>query len=149
MKSKIGLLAIVLISGLALSACTNKSTSDTTADIDQQIQNEVRPSGAPDDRAPGQQIDLVTAAEKLGVTEESLRSALGMNNMAQVTPGVETTPGANPSGEPKKMDLAAAAKTLGVTEDALREALGMNNMPSGEPQRDGNGPQGSGKTTQE
>jgi hypothetical protein len=74
---------------------------------------------------------LAAAAKTLGKTEEELRIALGMNNE---TEQISTTPGAKPSGEPKKMDLATAAKTLGVTEDELKEALGMNNMPSGQPQ---------------
>lgn len=148
MKSKIGLLAVVIFSGLSLSACTNKNTSNTTTDNGQQNQMETRPSGTPDGRGPAQQIDLATAAEKLGVTEEKLRSALGMDETANITPGAETTPGAKPSGQPKQMDLATAAKTLGVTEEALREALGMNNMPSGEPQNR-NGQQGSAPSTQE
>jgi hypothetical protein len=146
MKSKIGLLAIVLISGLALSACTNKSANETTTDNNQQNQTEARPSGTPDGRGPGQQMDFVAAAKTLGVTEEALKSALGWE---EITPGAETTPGAKPSGQPKQMDLTAAAKTLGVTEEALKEALGLNNMPSGAPQRDGNGPQGTAPTTQD
>lgn len=146
MKSKIGLIAVVLASGLALSACTNKGATNTnsteTGNQTQQQNDQVRPSGNPQGRAQGQQsMDLASAATKLGVTEEVLRSALGME--------AETTPGARPSGQPKQMDLAAAAETLGVTEDALKEALGMDNMPSGGPGQNGNGPQGSGKTTQE
>ena len=138
MKSKIGLLAIVLTSGLLLSACTKKSTTNTNSigaeNQTQQEQNGERPSGTVDKRGPGQQMDLATAATKLNVTEEALRAALGIE--------IETTPGARPSGQPKQMDLAAAAKTLGVTEDELKEALGMNNMPSGQPQG-GDRPEGT------
>jgi hypothetical protein len=131
MKSKIGLLALVVFSGLVLSACTNKSTSNTTTDNSQQNQTEVRPSGTPDGRGPGQQMDLAAAAKTLGKTEEELRLVLGINNDIEQE---NITSGAKPSGQPKQMDLAAAAKTLGVTEEALKEALGMNNMPSGQPQ---------------
>ena len=131
-------MAVVLVSGWLLSACTNQNNQSTTINStgDQMQQNgQARPSGAPQGRAQGQQpMDLTAAAEKLGVTEEELRSALGMNEMSQITPGVETTPGVRPSGQPKQMDLASAAEVLGVTEDELREALGVNNMPSGEPQ---------------
>ncbi|MGZ3305003.1 MAG: YHYH protein [Asticcacaulis sp.] len=48
--------------------------------------------------------DLAAAAKTLGITEESLRSALG-------------------SPPP---DLAATAKKLGISEEALRGALGIN-----------------------
>jgi hypothetical protein len=134
MKSKIGLLAVVIFSGLVLSACTNKSISNTSTNNSQQNQTESKPSGTPDNKGPGQQMDLAAAATKLGVTEEALKSALGVTDESN-TKTASTTPGAKPSGEPKKMDLAAAAKTLGVTEEALKEALGMNNMPSGQPQQ--------------
>lgn len=144
MKSKIGLLAVVLTSGLLLSACTtqngNQNQSNNTNSNNQQTQEQNgdnQPSGTPQGRAQGQQpMDLASAAEELGVTEDVLRSALGMDNMAEVTPGTDGTPGVRPSGEPKQMDLAGAAETLGVTEDALKEALGWNgNMPSGAPQQ--------------
>jgi hypothetical protein len=144
MKSKIGLLAVVIFSGLVLSACTNKNMTNNSTNNGQQNQTESRPSGTPDNKGPGQQMDLAAAAEKLGKTEEELRIALGMNNE---TEQISTTPGAKPSGEPKKMDLAAAAEKLGVTEEALKEALGMNNIPSGEPQG-GERPEGSASVDQ-
>lgn len=137
MKSKIGLIAVVFASGLLLSACTNKETiksgTDDNVTGQEQTQDKTnKPSGA-QNRGPGQQMDLAAAAKTLGVTEEALKTALGMDGTE--TPfGTETTPGAKPSGQPKQMDLAAAAKTLGVTEEALKEALEINNMPSGGPQ---------------
>lgn len=157
MKSKIGLIAVVLCSGLLLSACTNKQTttanSETIGKQAQQQNSEGRPSGVPQGNDMDQkQLDLVAAAEKLGITEEELRSALGMEEIPQVTPGAEGTPGARPSGEPKQIDLAAAAETLGVTEDELKEALGWDNMPSSGTQgeRDnGQGPNGTATTTKE
>lgn len=154
MKSKIGLIAVVLCSGLLLSACTSKQTSTSSETTGNQVQQGAEAiSGTLQGKAQGQQpMDLAAAAEKLGVTEEELRSALGMEEMIQVTPGTEGTPGARPSGEPKQMDLATAAETLGVTEDELKEALGWDNMPSGGPQggRDnGQGPNGATTTTEE
>lgn len=147
MKSKIGLLAVVIFSGLVLSACTNKSTDqEITGDNSQQGQTETRPSGMPDGRGPGQQMDLAAAAEKLGKTEEELKTALGLTDETEQP---ITTPGAKPSGEPKRIDTATAAKTLGVTEEALKEALGMNNIPSGEPRQNGDGLQGSAPAGQE
>jgi major membrane immunogen (membrane-anchored lipoprotein) len=130
MKSKIGLLAVIIFSGLVLSACTNKNMTNNSTNNGQQNQTESRPSGTPDNKGPGQQMDLAAAAEKLGKTEEELKAALGVNGDTEQK---NIAPGAKPSGEPKKIDLATAAKTLGVTEDDLREALGMNNMPSGQP----------------
>lgn len=148
MKTKqIGYLGLIVLSGLMLSACTkqaateNKQSSDNTQTQEEQL----NPSETADKKRPGQQIDLATAAEKLGVTEEALKAALGITDK---TKEVSTTPGAEPSGEPKQMDFAAAAKTLGVTEDELKEALGMDNMPSGEPQNR-NGLQESTSVNQE
>lgn len=146
-------MAVVLASGWLLSACTNQNSNQSTTTNstgNQMQQNGQTPSGTPQGRAQGQQsMDLAAAAEKLGVTEEKLRSALGIEEMPEVTPGAETTPGARPSGQPKQMDLATAAETLGVTETELREALGVNDMPSGGPEQNGNRSQGSAPTTQE
>jgi hypothetical protein len=63
-------------------------------------------SGGTDGERPddGGGIDLVAAAQTLGVTEEALIEALG-----------------EPGQEP---DFAAAAQMLGVTEEALKAALG-------------------------
>ncbi|GAB4263193.1 MAG: hypothetical protein Kow0080_01280 [Candidatus Promineifilaceae bacterium] len=58
------------------------------------------------------QIDMVSAAQMLGVSEEVLQAALG-----------------DPTQGPP--DFAAAAQTLGVTEEALMNALGV---PAGRPQ---------------
>lgn len=58
-----------------------------------------RPSGPP----PGGHPDLNVAADKLGISVEKLRAALG----------------------PPPPDLRAAAARLGISEQALREALGV------------------------
>ena len=144
MKSKIGLIAVLLTSGLLLSACTNKQSAGTDVNSTNGTQVEQETNNSPETagkKGPGQQMDLVAAAETLGVTEDALKEALGITEQ---TKEISTTPGAKPSGEPKKMDLVAAAETLGVTEDALKEALGMNNIPSGGVQ--GERPEGSPPT---
>jgi len=93
MKSKIGLLAVVLVSGLALSACTNKSATNTNStgtetqtQQEQSEENGANPSGTADKKGPGQQIDLAAAAKTLGVTEDALKAALGLNNMPSGVP---------------------------------------------------------------
>lgn len=64
---------------------------------------------------PGGQggMDLASAAATLGVTEDELTAALGMDE------------------EGGQMDLESAASQLGVTVEELREALGMGDMPEG------------------
>jgi hypothetical protein len=59
----------------------------------------------PGERPLAPAMDLATAAEKLGVTEQQLIEALGEQQ-----------------GLP---DMAAAAEKLGVSEELLREALGF------------------------
>jgi len=63
------------------------------------------------ERPPAPAMDLVTAAAKLGVTEQQLREAIG-------------EAGQSP------LDLASVAQKLGVSEESLREALGF---PEGVP----------------
>ena len=75
---------------------------------------------APGERPPVPEMDFATAAEKLGVTEQQLRDALG--DLSQGPP-----------------DLADAAEKLGVSEDSLREALGL---PGGAPPAGGSPPGG-------
>jgi len=55
------------------------------------------------------QLDLVSAASKLGVTEKQISDALGIGN---------TTQG-------NRWNLTDAAQRLGVTEQQLRDALGI------------------------
>jgi hypothetical protein len=83
------------------------------------------------ERPPAPVMDLATAAEKLGVTEEQLSEALG-----DLQPGFS--------------DLAAAAEKLGVSEDSLREALGFpEGVPVGGPPQGGFPPGGSPPDGQE
>jgi hypothetical protein len=55
------------------------------------------------------QMDLVSAASKLGVTEQQLSDALSIGNATQGHRG----------------NFTDAAQKLGVTEQQLRDALGM------------------------
>ncbi len=77
-------------------------------------------AGGPPDRGNdngqrGGAPDFSAAAATLGISEQTLRDALGTPNQ----------------GPP---DFAAAAETLGVTEEALMEALGINgDRPQGGP----------------
>uniref|UniRef100_A0A540VJD1 YHYH protein n=1 Tax=Litorilinea aerophila TaxID=1204385 RepID=A0A540VJD1_9CHLR len=64
------------------------------------------PAGGPGQGGRPPQIDLAAAAEKLGVTEDALRAALG-----------------DPQQGPP--DFAAAAQALGVSEETLLDALGI------------------------
>ena len=88
--------------------------------------------GTPGERPPAPSMDLATAAEKLGVTEQQLSEALG--DMEQGLP-----------------DLAAAATKLGISEDTLREAFGFPEgmPPTGSPPPGGLPPAGSAPAAQE
>ena len=90
--------------------------------------NDVTKPEPPEGIAPGERptapaMDLATAAEKLGVTEQQLSEALG--DLSQ-----------------GPMDLASAAEKLGVSEESLREALGF---PEGGFPPGGLGPTGQGR----
>lgn len=79
---------------------------------------------------PGGQggMDLASAATTLGVTEDELSAALGMDE------------------EGGQMDLDAAASELGVTVEELQDALGTGDMPEGE-MEGGERPEGGGNMT--
>jgi hypothetical protein len=64
------------------------------------------------------QLDLASAASKLGVTEQQLSEALGIVNSTQGN----------------RWNLTGAAQDLGVTEQQLRDALGI---PAGNRTRSG------------
>ncbi len=68
--------------------------------------------GAPRPRGP--RHDFAAAAQRLGVTEQALRSALGVPDQPP-----------RDGSRPPRPDFAAAAQRLGVTEAALKEALGV------------------------
>jgi hypothetical protein len=128
-KSKLVLLGLVLVSATVLAGCGTKTNSDSNTslqDNQQVVQDSQRPEGTPGQNRPEmKEIDYVGAADILGVTEDELKEALGIDDETEVS----GTP-----GQPKMMDLATAAETLGITEDELKEALGMD--------KTGNGPQG-------
>lgn len=113
---------------LTIVGCSTgqQSASTTEQPVSTAEQPSLTPQGnmpaPPDDGARGNrptalEMDLAAAAEKLGVTEEQLREALG--DMKQGPP-----------------DLAAAAEKLGISVDLLQEALGMpagGSRPGGPP----------------
>jgi hypothetical protein len=76
--------------------------------------DQLPPAGQPPAGGQGQRPDLAAAAQKLGVSVEALRAALG-----------------EPGQEPP--DLAAAAARLGVAVETLREALpALDGSPGGD-----------------
>jgi len=111
----------IAIASLALTACGNSSsttqtTAATTLTATTPVVSTQPPPTPPADRqAPTDRtpptMDWVSAAQKLGITEEQLQQAF--------------------EGTEKKMpDMTTIASTLGVTEEALRGALGI---PAGGP----------------
>ena len=115
---------IILVLAVGLSACSgvvasaaqtetenNVAQAQAAAPVDQLIQSkgpggEGNPQGKDGQRRP--QIDFAAAAEELGVSEETLQTALRESAAGQ--------------GKP---DFAAVAETLGVTEEELVAALGI------------------------
>ena len=131
MKSKLALIGLVMVSAVVLAGCSAKTTTNNNSENNQQNQEQIGQNGTSGQGRPEmKEIDYAAAAETLGVTEDALKSAMG------VTETTATTASGTP-GQPKRIDLATAAKTLGVEETALREALGMTDM--------GGGPQGGGQ----
>jgi len=93
----------------ASETTTTIASPDTGSDPTSNARPQSGPAMGQEQQPGGQppQIDLASAAEKLGVTEEALRAALG-----------DTT-----QGPP---DFAAAAQILGITEAELMDALGIS-----------------------
>ncbi len=73
---------------------------------------------------PPPRIDFASAAQKLGVTETQLKSALGVPEKPPIQPL---------SAPPPRPDIKGAATKLGVTESKLIEALGIPPHPPGDP----------------
>lgn len=133
MKSKLALIGLIMVSAVILAGCSTKTTSNNNSQ--QQNQEQIGQNDTPGQgRTEIKEIDYAGAAEKLGVTEDTLKNALG------ITEETENTVSGTPA-QPKKMDLASAAKTLGVEESALREALGMTGIGGGS-QNGGQSPEG-------
>ena len=101
------LTAIPALLGTFAFASVNKinaaNPSSLTIAQNQQPQGQRRPRR--------QKPDLAAAAEKLGITEQQLKDALG---------------------RPPQPDFAAAASKLGTSEEELKEALGV---PANPPER--------------
>jgi len=86
---------------------TDEGATTTAGEISENPipQNETQ-RGPPGNRTAGGGFDLASAAEKLGVTEDTLKAALGGG------------------AEGERMDFEAAAEELGVTVEELQTALG-------------------------
>ncbi|MEH3053248.1 MAG: hypothetical protein PGN13_04460 [Patulibacter minatonensis] len=112
--------------------------------------------GAPQDRAPGQggpgaMFDTAALAEKLGVSESKLETALqesrpsrGAGQSPDGTPPTSPPQGSSGSG----MDdmFATLAAKLGVSESKVRAAF-RSAMPQGGPPNGGQAPGGSGSSS--
>ncbi|MBD2298992.1 hypothetical protein [Nostoc sp. FACHB-190] len=96
-----------------------------------------QPSDQPPEGQRPPRPDFAAAAQKLGVSEQKLKEALG----------VPANPPSQGQGQrPPRPDFAAAAQKLGVSEQKLKEALGVPANPpgQGQGQRQGKG-QGQGQ----
>lgn len=69
---------------------------------------------------PPPRIDFAAAAQKLGITETQLKSALGVPEKPPTQPLVSPPP---------RPDIKGAATKLGVPESKLIEALGIPPKP--------------------
>jgi hypothetical protein len=82
------------------------------------------PNQPPDGHQRRPRPNFAAASQKLGVTEQQLKDALG----------VPANP-PNPSdrgSRPPRPDFAAASQKLGVTEQQLKDALGIPPRPPGD-----------------
>ena len=103
---------------ISLNQVNAKSTSQQIAQTPQQ------PNQTPDGQRRPRRPDFAAAAQKLGVTEQQLKDALGV-------PANPPNPG-DRSQRPPRPDFAAAATKLGVTEQQLKDALGVPPRPTGD-----------------
>ncbi|MFH7245271.1 MAG: hypothetical protein ACHWZW_20730 [Spirulina sp.] len=138
----VGLVGLTLLSNTPIRpavAATSPSAPGMTAQSNQNpSNNDVLSQGRGQGRGQGQvpgacqgqgprgerfNEHVAEAAAELGVTEDALRSALGV-----------------PDQRPERPDLATAAAELGTTEDELRETM-HNFMQTQRQERQGQGPQ--------
>lgn len=117
-------LALLVIGGV--TGCSETSikttTRATTPTTTTPAKPSIPPGGAFSDNRTPPSLDWVTAAAKLGITEEKLRQALENTGQGM-------------------FDMSQAAVTLGVSEEVLRDALGF---PQGEPGEPKIGPRPTG-----
>lgn len=100
----------VLIGTYGLIAANKVTAESSTFKIEQTEQRKQEDQKGKRRGSP----DFAAAASQLGITEEALKTALG----------VPETPPEN-GQRPPRPDLAAAASKLGITEEALKNALGV------------------------
>src|ERR671932_517286 len=111
----LALSAIPVLIGTFGSVALNQATAQSPSRL---AQNSSQPNqqqeGPRNHRGP----DFAAAAQKLGISEATLKEALG----------VPTTPPA-PGQRPPRPDFKAAAAKLGITEQQLVDALGIPPHP--------------------
>ncbi len=119
--------ALLGVTGIvALAGCGTDDTSGVAAAGTQSAGAQTQSGSAPPGR-PGQGPDVSALAEKLGVSEPKLQSAME---------ATRPEPGQAPSGDPS----APLAEKLGVSEAKVRAAM-QSLMPQGAPPS-GQPPQG-------
>ena len=105
MNKRIKAIAILIVLIIGLTACSGLADEAQDLPSNEQVTLPAGQTGQP-------QLDLVSAAKELGITEEELRTALG------------------PPQQGAPPDFAAVASELGVTQQELMDALGA---PTGAP----------------
>ena len=101
------LIATPLVIGSVGFVSANRATAQADVNVKQE---QTEKMGGRKHQRP----DFAAAATELGVTEEALKTALGVP---------ETRP--ENGQRPPRPDFEAAANELGVTEEALKQALGV------------------------
>lgn len=111
----LALMALPVVVGTFGFVALNQATAQPSNRL---AQNSSQPNQQQQGRKNHRGPDFAAAAQKLGISEATLKEALG----------VPTTPPA-PGERPPRPDFKAAAAKLGITEQQLVEALGVPPHP--------------------
>lgn len=110
-RQMLALVALPAFLGMFGFVAVNQANGQVPSQL---AQNNQQQEGRRQHRGP----DFAVAAEKLGITEDALKAALGVTSDTQATPG-----------QRPRLDIRGAAATLGITEEQLVNALGMPPRP--------------------
>src|SRR5919199_421387 len=110
----LALIALPVLIGSFGCVALNQATAQSPNRLAQASPQPNQQGGQRNHRGP----DFAAAAQKLGISEATLKEALG----------VPTTPPA-PGQRPPRPDFKAAAAKLGITEQQLMDALGKPPHP--------------------